>query len=98
LVQVCPELQAKPQVPQLFVLLVRLVSQPLEVGPVQWPKPVLHALITHAADEQALEALASAGQGWPHPPQLEKSSFVSTHDMPQADVLVPQASVCGDSV
>jgi hypothetical protein len=66
---------AAPHAPQLVVVLVRLVSQPLVATPSQSPKPVLQRK-PQAPDPQVVVALARAGHALRHAPQLATSVVV----------------------
>jgi len=58
--QTVPPGQTVPQAPQLVLLLLRLVSQPLATMASQLPKPALQLAMVHALLAQPLTALASA--------------------------------------
>ena len=64
----CPAAQARPQTPQLALLVLRLVSQPLAALPSQLPKPGLQLATVHAPAAQPAVALASE-QAAPQAPQ-----------------------------
>jgi hypothetical protein len=65
--------QARPQAPQLALLLWRLVSQPLAAAPSQSPEPALHAITVHAPAAQPLAATEGSAQARPHAPQWSGS-------------------------
>jgi hypothetical protein len=68
-----PFAQMWPHPPQLFTLVVTLVSQPSLATPLQSAHPELQPAMTHAAAEQAGTLFGAFAQTWPHMPQLFKS-------------------------
>src|SRR5438094_7416902 len=68
-VHVWPLAQTTPHPPQLFALVLMLVSQPFAALPSQLPDPALHAATPHAPAEHAAVPLA-AEHTVPHAPQL----------------------------
>src|SRR5205807_2453257 len=78
--------QARPQAPQLEVVIVRSVSQPSVLAPLltQSSKPLLHENAHCPAGQLALSALARP-QVVPHAPQ----SLVVWSEVSQPSVLAP---------
>jgi hypothetical protein len=69
LLQLAPAAHARPHIPQLVALVLRLVSQPLAALPSQSPKPALQ-LSPHAPAAHVAVALAPAAHILPHIPQF----------------------------
>jgi hypothetical protein len=70
--------QARPQVPQLLLSALRLVSQPSTARPLQSANPVAQAPTAQEPLRQAEVAFGTAGQTWPQAPQFLGSVCVLT--------------------
>jgi hypothetical protein len=65
--------QVRPQTPQLAVVALRSVSQPLAATPSQSPKPAAQRTTVHAPAAQPFAATWASAQSWPQLPQFAGS-------------------------
>lgn len=75
--QIVVDEHARPQVPQLEWPTLRLASQPFALEPSQSAQPALQTRV-HRPPLHADVALETAGQTFPHAPQLFRSVAVLT--------------------
>jgi hypothetical protein len=68
--------QTFPHEPQLLVLEVMFISQPLVTLPSQSAKPRLHVILQMPAEQPGLE-FGRAAQAFPHEPQLLTLELIS---------------------
>lgn len=77
--------------PQCIESVASVTSHPSPGIPLQSANPALHADRPHTMSRQSREALATAGQGWPQPPQLSGSYRGSAHDAPPSQATIGSA-------